>query len=125
MSAWKLRFFTIWTGQHLSVLGSRASQFAVVWWLTRETGSATVLAVAGVLALAPDVLLKPVAGVCVDRWSRRRVMILADSANALVSAGMAWLFWMGSWRSGTYMWPPSCAPWRPPFTSQPWRLPPR
>lgn len=93
---WKLRFFSVWTGQHLSLLGSRASQFAVVWWLARETGSATVLAVAGILAMGPDVLLKPVAGVCIDRWSRRRVMVLADGANALISLVMAWLFWIGA-----------------------------
>lgn len=49
-------FFALWTGQALSLVGSRAVQFAIIWWLTAETGSAAVLAMAafvGLLAAAP------------------------------------------------------------------------
>ncbi|HQE99586.1 MAG TPA: MFS transporter, partial [Anaerolineae bacterium] len=41
---WAASFFTIWTGQALSLLGSRLAQFALVWWVTETTGSATTLA---------------------------------------------------------------------------------
>lgn len=90
---WKARFFTIWSGQQFSLIGSRASQFALVWWLTIETGSATVLATATMVAILPEIFLGPVAGACVDRWSRRLVMLVADTGIALVSAGLAYLFW--------------------------------
>lgn len=93
---WKARFFTIWSGQQFSLIGSRASQFALVWWLTIETGSATVLATASMVAFLPEILLGPVAGACVDRWSRRRVMLVADTGIALVSLALAYLFWTGS-----------------------------
>ncbi len=43
---WKSRFFTIWGGQALSILGSQLVQFALIWHLTVQTGSATVLATA-------------------------------------------------------------------------------
>ena len=43
---WKPKFFTIWGGQALSLVGSALVQFALVWYLTQETGSATVLATA-------------------------------------------------------------------------------
>jgi len=45
---WQVPFFTIWTGQALSLVGSRVAQFALVWYLTKTTGSATVLATASV-----------------------------------------------------------------------------
>ena len=43
---WAARFFTIWTAQAFSLLGSQLVSFAVIWWLTKTTGSATVLATA-------------------------------------------------------------------------------
>ena len=93
---WKAPFFTIWTGQQLSLVGSSAAQFALVWWLTITTGSATVLATATTVALIPQILLGPLAGAYVDRWNRRLVMIIADSFIALVSLWLAYLFWSGS-----------------------------
>ena len=89
---WKRRFFTIWTGQQLSLVGSRAAQFALVWWLTTTTGSATVLATATTVALIPQILLGPISGAYVDRWNRRLVMMIADSFIALVSLWLAYLF---------------------------------
>jgi DHA3 family macrolide efflux protein-like MFS transporter len=93
---WQVPFFTIWTGQAFSLVGSRLVQFALVWWLTETTGSATVLATATLVAILPGVILGPFAGTLVDRWNRRRVMIMADGFVALVTAWLAYLFWTGS-----------------------------
>ena len=93
---WKIRFFTIWTGQQLSMVGSYAAQFALVWWLTMTTGSATVLATASMVALIPQIILGPFAGALIDRWNRRAVMLLADSFIALVSLWLAYMFWIGA-----------------------------
>lgn len=89
---WKPRFFTIWGGQAISLFGSQLVQFALIWWLTKETGSATVLAIASLAGLLPEVLLGPFAGTLVDRWKRRRVMLAADSIIALATLGLAYLF---------------------------------
>ncbi|NDJ74708.1 MAG: MFS transporter [Chloroflexi bacterium] len=89
---WRLLFFSIWTGQALSLLGSRLVQFGLVWWLTKETGSATVLATATLVAILPQVVLGPMVGALVDRWDRRRVMIAADSAIAAATLALALLF---------------------------------
>lgn len=91
--AWKLPFFTVWGGQQVSYTGSSIAQFALVWWVTETTGSATALATAIMVALLPGVLIGPFAGVLVDRWNRRLVLIVADSAVALLSAWIAYLFW--------------------------------
>ena len=70
---WMVPFFTIWTGQQLSIIGSRAAQFALIWWLTLETGSATVLATASLVAFLPIILLGPFVGALVDRYGRQLV----------------------------------------------------
>lgn len=89
---WAPRFFTIWTGQAFSLFGSSLVQFALVWWLTRETGSATVLATATLFALLPQILLGPIAGAAVDRWNRRMIMIIADATIALATLVLIYLF---------------------------------
>lgn len=86
-------FFTLWTGQAFSLLGSQLVQFALIWWLTQQTGSATVLAVASIVGLLPQVLLGPFAGVLVDRWNRRRVMLVADAIVAMATVGLVYFFW--------------------------------
>jgi DHA3 family macrolide efflux protein-like MFS transporter len=93
---WKLPFFTIWTGQQLSWIGSAVAGFALVWWLTETTGSATMLAVGTLLTILPGVALGPFAGALVDRWNRRLVMLVADSIVALFAAWLAVLFWTGA-----------------------------
>ncbi|HEX7621101.1 MAG TPA: hypothetical protein VF359_07885, partial [Anaerolineales bacterium] len=47
---WAPKFFVIWTGQAFSLIGSALVQFALVWWMTKTTGSATVLATATLVA---------------------------------------------------------------------------
>lgn len=83
----------MWFGQALSLVGSRVVQFALIWYLTQETGSATVLATATLVALVPEIILSPLVGVYVDRWDRQLVMIIADGAVALASWLLAFLFW--------------------------------
>ncbi len=95
MSNWQIRFFTIWIGQAFSLLGSSLVQFALIWWLTQQTGSATVLATASLAAMLPGVLLGPLAGALVDRWPRRWVMVGADSLVALFTLVLAWVAWAG------------------------------
>lgn len=92
---WARRFFTIWGGQAFSLMGSQLVSFALIWWLTKSTGSATVLAIATLVGLIPQVVLGPIAGALVDRWNRRVVMIVADSMIALFTLALAGLFAIG------------------------------
>jgi DHA3 family macrolide efflux protein-like MFS transporter len=92
---WAARFFTIWAGQALSLVGSALVQFALVWWMTRTTGSATVLATATLIALLPNIILAPFAGALIDRWNRKAVMIVADGFIALATLVLSYLFATG------------------------------
>ncbi len=88
-------FFVMWAGQAVSLFGSQLVQFALIWWLTSETGSALVLAIASLVGLLPQVLLGPIAGTLVDRWNRRLIMMVADSLVALATIVLGLLFWSG------------------------------
>jgi DHA3 family macrolide efflux protein-like MFS transporter len=90
---WVFPFFFIWGGQQFSLIGSQLAQFALIWYLSRV--SATVLATATMIGILPGVVLGPLVGALVDRWNRRRVMIVADGVVALASAGLAYLSWRG------------------------------
>jgi DHA3 family macrolide efflux protein-like MFS transporter len=89
---WKRLFFPFWASQLLSIFGSALVQFTLVWWLTQETGSATVLATATLVGLMPTIIVQPFAGAIVDRLSRKKVIIIADALIALVTLGLGILF---------------------------------
>lgn len=89
-------FFVLWGGQALSLLGSGAVQFALIWWLTARTGSATILATATLVGLLPQVVLGPFLGALIDRWNRKSVMLLADGVVAAAALVLAALYAAGA-----------------------------
>ena len=93
MDNWKRVFAIIWTGQFLSILTSSIVNFAIVLWLSLETGSAEVLAFATMAALLPQSVLGLLTGIFIDRWNRKRVMIMADSFIAFCTLILAVLFY--------------------------------
>ena len=93
MDNWKRVFAIIWTGQFLSILTSSIVNFAIVLWLSLETGSAEVLAFATMAALLPQSVLGLFTVIFIDRWKRKRVMIMADSFIAFCTLILAVLFY--------------------------------
>jgi DHA3 family macrolide efflux protein-like MFS transporter len=91
---WAPRFFTLWTGQAISLLGSQLVQFAIIWYLTQQTNSATTLAIASLMGLLPQVILSPFIGTWVDRGNRRLILIFADTTVAIATLVLAILFWL-------------------------------
>jgi MFS family permease len=100
-------FFLLWQGQFISRLGTQVMIVALVFWIKRATGSATLMGVMQMIATLPAVLLGPVGGTFADRYSRRSIIILSDilrgvamlSLSALiflrpsaVDLALAWLF---------------------------------
>jgi len=93
--AWKRIFLIFWVSQAFSLLGSSLMQFALVWWLTRTTGSASILAAASAIAILPEIFISPFAGVTIDRINRKTVMMVADAAIALATLLLAGIFYLG------------------------------
>lgn len=69
--------------------------YAVVFWLSIETGSAEVLALSMIATLMPQLVFGLFTGVFIDRWDRKRTMILADSFIAICTAIMSLMFIFG------------------------------
>lgn len=89
-------FRFLWFGQLVSIFGSEMTTFALAIFAWQETGSATALALIPAFSWLPRLLLSPLAGVLVDRSSRKRILILADAGAAAVSLGLLLLFFTGS-----------------------------
>lgn len=90
---WKRKFFTIAIGQAVSLIGSSAVQFALIWWIASETGSVTMMGLAGLVAFLPTAILSPIAGVAADRYHRKYICISADLFIGAVSVLFAFLLW--------------------------------
>lgn len=81
-------FRRLWWGQVISELGNWFN-FVAGLGLVREVSGGDPQATAWMLMLrlAPFALFAPLAGACVDRWSRRTVMLVADAARAVLACG--------------------------------------
>jgi DHA3 family macrolide efflux protein-like MFS transporter len=88
-------FLTVWLGQSVSLIGSGLTSFALGVWVFEGSGSITQFALIGLFAVLPRVLLSPMAGVIVDRWDRRRAMILSDAGAGLCTLSVVVLLTAG------------------------------
>jgi MFS family permease len=91
-----LGFTIVWVGQMLSLLGTSMTGFALTIWAWQKTGQATALALVGFANFAPVVLFSPVAGAIVDRYDRKRIMMLADLAAGLPTVALLLLYSTGN-----------------------------
>lgn len=89
---WFKTYIYIWAGQFVSMLTSSAVNFAVIIYLSLHYKSAEVLAYAGIAGLLPQALIGPFAGVFIDRWDRKKVMIFADGFIACCTMLMSFAF---------------------------------
>ncbi|KAB4605249.1 MFS transporter, partial [Bacteroides thetaiotaomicron] len=86
---WKRKFVILWVGQAASLLTSRVSQYALVWYLNDMTASAAVLSLSMLAAMLPQGVLSLFTGSFADRFDRRAIMVIADGAIGVVSLGLA------------------------------------
>lgn len=89
------RYIFLWSGQLFSIMGSSIVNFAITWWVTVLTGSATLLSISIFMYMLPIAFLTPVAGVLADRWSRKKIVMLADSFQAFTTLWVIVLFILG------------------------------
>lgn len=91
---WRKKYLTILSGQTISLIGSSAVQFALIWWLTNESKSAIMLSLAGLSAYLPQLFLGPFVGVWLDRLNRKYVVIVADLFMGVVALILSlWFLW--------------------------------
>lgn len=71
-------FTLLWLGQLFSIMTTSMTSFAITLWIYQKTGSALDLGFTQFFFLAPFLLLSPVAGVMIDRYSRKTMMMVSD-----------------------------------------------
>ena len=80
-------FLKLWTGQSISELGSQVSQLAIPWLAAVGLhASPFAFSLLSVLGFLPFILFALPAGVWVDRLRRRQILIVGDSARAVLLA---------------------------------------
>ena len=89
-------FIVVWIGQIVSILATQMSQFAITIWAYEKTGSATALGLMQVFFITPFLLISPIAGVLIDRYNRKLMMMLSD-----LGAGMATILLLVLQAAGT------------------------
>lgn len=88
-------FIILWLGQIVSAIGSKLTSFAVAVWVWEETQSVTALTLIGVATQMPGVLMSLYAGLIVDRYSRKSLMILSDTVAAISTVILVILYGSG------------------------------
>jgi MFS family permease len=81
-------FTIVWAGQILSVLATSMTSFALTIWAYKETGSATALGIMSTSFILPFLLISPFAGVMVDRYDRKLMMMVSDFGGVTATVGI-------------------------------------
>ncbi|MCJ7658362.1 MAG: MFS transporter [Anaerolineales bacterium] len=89
-------FIVVWFGQLVSTIGSGLTGFALGVWVYQETGSTTLFAMNMLAYAIPNLVVSPFAGALVDRWDRRKIMILSDTGAGLATLSVAALLVTGN-----------------------------
>jgi len=89
-------FTVVWLGQIISVLASSMTGFGMTLWMYKQTGSATAMAGMQVAFITPFLLLSPIAGVLVDRYNRKLMMMVSDLMAVLSTTGILVLYATGN-----------------------------
>jgi MFS family permease len=82
-------FRLFFSGQSISLIGTWMTRIATSWLVYRLTGSAWLLGIVGFMGQIPTFLLAPFAGVWVDRWNKRSVLVWTQALAALQSLALA------------------------------------
>ncbi|MFC4159177.1 MFS transporter [Chitinimonas lacunae] len=75
-------------GRAISSLGSALTGFALNVWLYQQTGSYTMFAMLAVVNAIPGLIFSPIAGVLVDRYPKKSLLMLCDVVSALSVAAL-------------------------------------
>lgn len=86
---WKKKFLFLSLGQAISYLTSSILQIAIVWHLTQQTGSAAIVTTSTLVGYLPRGVLGLFTGVFIDRFDRKKIVVLSDSIIALAALALA------------------------------------
>lgn len=92
---WKNSIARFLTAQTISLFGSSLVQYAIVWYITLTTSSGKMLTISTLCGFLPQILISLFAGVWIDRYDRKKMIMLSDSAIAVSTLLLAIAFLSG------------------------------
>lgn len=91
----KINFITFWLGQAVSQLGSSMTSFALTIWVFEKTHAAMTVSLMSFCTWVPYILVSIFAGGIVDRYSKKAILVMTDSAAALCTVSILISFYRG------------------------------
>lgn len=92
---WKAKTAKFLTAQTISLFGSSIVQYAIIWYITITTSSGVMMTISTICGYLPQIAISLLAGVWLDRYDRKRIMMLADGMIALATLAAALAFLSG------------------------------
>lgn len=92
---WKKNIAGFLTAQTISLFGSSLVQYAIVWYITLSTSSGKMLTISTLCGFVPQILVSLFAGVWIDRYDRKKMIMLADCMIAIATLALALAFLSG------------------------------
>jgi DHA3 family macrolide efflux protein-like MFS transporter len=85
-------FGLLWFGQLISQLGDKAYSIALMWWLFEKTKSPFIVSSFLIVSMLPELIFGPVAGVYIDRWSKKKIIVVCDFVRGIIMLLLAILY---------------------------------
>lgn len=92
---WKRNVSCFLTAQTISLFGSSLVQYAIVWYITLTTSSGKMLTLSTLCGFLPQIGISLFAGVWIDRYNRKWMIMIPDILIAGATLALASAFWLG------------------------------
>lgn len=92
---WKSSISRFLAAQTISLFGSSIVQYAIVWYITLSTSSGKMLTISTLCGFLPQIVISLFAGVWIDRYDRKKMIMLSDAVIAAATLVLAMIFIAG------------------------------
>lgn len=93
---WKNQTGVFLTAQTISLFGSSIVQYAIIWYITLSTSSGRMLTLSTICGFLPQIIISLFAGVFIDQYDRKKIVMLSDSIIAVSTLVLALSFLAGN-----------------------------
>lgn len=95
LKKWKKNISLFLASQSVSLFGSSLVQYAIIWYITLTTQSGIMMTISTVCGFLPQLLISSFGGVWADRYNKKHIIVISDSAIAISTLIVAILFITG------------------------------
>jgi DHA3 family macrolide efflux protein-like MFS transporter len=85
-------FSLLWFSQLVSQLGDKSYNIVLMWWLLEKTNSPFFVSSFLIVSMLPELIFGPVAGVYIDRWDKKKIVVVSDFVRGTIILLLAILY---------------------------------